>query len=346
MLAPVDLGAVNVDGRTVFIGLAGAFVGLPGALICAGAVLAVRLNTLEFSVAGEIIAVVTPLCVGMAWSRSVRRAWGVRFASLGVLALCISATLLLFFLRYPPHTSITIFTSCWPLIFATAFVSAQVYGLLMNRELAQISREKILAADASADPLTGILNRRGFSERLENLLTSGSRISLLMIDADKFKTINDTYGHPAGDAWLVAFVRTALAMLPREAVLARLGGEEFAIILVGDSQTQAAGFAEQLRREIESLQVSHTGNKFGTTVSIGIAQSRSPVDISLLQRADLALYFAKSAGRNTAAEVMRDGTPVRLDRLRVAAGTSGVANINSRRAHQQTAAPKVRPVAS
>lgn len=316
MQSPVDVGAVSVDGRTVFIGLAAAFIGLPGALICALAVLIARSYTSEFPLVGEVVAVITPLCIGTLWSALLKRYLGTHFASLTVLALGISSTLLLYFLRYPPHVSLDIVRSCWLPIFTTAFVSAQVYGMLMARELAQLSREKTLAAEACVDPLTGIMNRRGFAERLQSVQFSGTKIALLMIDADKFKYINDTYGHPAGDAWLVAFVHLAQGVLPAGALLARLGGEEFAVILVNGDGVQSAHVAEELRREAESLKVTHLDQTFGTTISIGLAQNWSPTDSSLIQRADMALYFAKAAGRNAAAEVLRDGTPVRLDGMR------------------------------
>ena len=126
MLAPADLGSVSIDGRTVFIGLAGAFVGLPGALICAGAVLAARLQVPDFPAVGEAIAVLTPLCLGRLWSRFVHRRVGSSFLGLAALALVISSTLLLLLFRHPPEAGVDLLASCWPPIMLIALVSAQL----------------------------------------------------------------------------------------------------------------------------------------------------------------------------------------------------------------------------
>ncbi|CAM3536108.1 MULTISPECIES: sensor domain-containing diguanylate cyclase [Saccharibacillus] len=162
---------------------------------------------------------------------------------------------------------------------------------------------------ASTDPLTGLHNRRFFQSCLRSewtgSLNGGGSLSLLILDIDHFKKINDTYGHPVGD-----FVLTELARLLREQsgpqdICARFGGEEFVVLLPGRGRSEAVAAAEHIRGLIEAT-------AFGPhriTVSIGVettaagsAESGSAEDgeteDSLLDRADLALYASKTGGRN------------------------------------------------
>lgn len=159
-----------------------------------------------------------------------------------------------------------------------------------------------LADDADTDPLTHLLNRRAFSRQVEGLLrvAEGRVVSLLQIDIDDFKQVNDTLGHAAGDAALVS-VAAALGRLTRpDDLLARTGGEEFAVVLVGATSLEAAGRAEQLRAAVAG-QPGPSGPPL--TVSVGVATlpaSTGALD-ALLREADEALYAAKRAGRDRVA---------------------------------------------
>ncbi len=158
---------------------------------------------------------------------------------------------------------------------------------------------------ASTDPLTGLLNRRVFLERLDQERAKVARLPhyvavLLMLDLDFFKRINDTYGHVTGDAMLKAFAEIALNNSRAIDVTARLGGEEFAILLAGADKNDAMTMAERLREQVAEITIDHELGPVRITVSIGAAALLAN-DINgdaVLHRADAALYEAKDRGRN------------------------------------------------
>ncbi len=158
---------------------------------------------------------------------------------------------------------------------------------------------------ASIDPLTGVLNRREFNKRAQYELDMawryGRPFSLMMIDLDHFKKINDKYGHAGGDLILKAFSATCLSRVREIDVVARLGGEEFAILMPETNAKQAYELAERIRIEVSKLQVSVNGSKAQVTISIGIVawSKRHQKNIgNVLADADSALYQAKKSGRN------------------------------------------------
>lgn len=158
---------------------------------------------------------------------------------------------------------------------------------------------------ARTDPLTGLFNRRVFLEQLEQEEAKVARLAhysavLLMLDLDFFKKVNDTYGHATGDAVLKAFAEIARNNSRTIDMPARLGGEEFAILLSGAEQSEAQLMAERLRHQVEKLIIAHEFGPVQITVSIGAACVLAG-DISgyaVMQRADAALYKAKDSGRN------------------------------------------------
>jgi len=169
------------------------------------------------------------------------------------------------------------------------------------------ARYRILA---HVDELTGLPNRRAFNLQLEEAwaraITEGTRVALVILDADLFKQYNDHAGHLGGDACLrsigqvVANVVTAAG-----GTAARIGGEEFAVVLPGASEEHAGEVAEQIRRGVTDLALDHPASPWGVqTVSLGIAV-RVPEDgqepIELMRLADMALYAAKVEGRNRVA---------------------------------------------
>lgn len=158
---------------------------------------------------------------------------------------------------------------------------------------------------ANQDPLTGALNRRAFSviaeKEMARFLRHETPLSLLMMDLDKFKQINDHHGHDAGDVLLCGFVDNAKDVLHDEDIFCRFGGEEFVALLPNTSAKQALVAAEKLRTSFEtsSAMMEMVDDTRTATVSIGIAELGPNDDIeSLLSRADVALYIAKKNGRN------------------------------------------------
>lgn len=156
---------------------------------------------------------------------------------------------------------------------------------------------------ASTDPLTGLLNRRAFLENALSLCARqgerGQPVTMLMLDLDHFKSINDRFGHAIGDEVLRVFANAARSNMRGSDLVGRLGGEEFAVI-VAEPMQFAARIGERLRVSFETAGIQIGEHAIGATVSIGAATSHEPVtDIAaLIARADAALYRAKNGGRN------------------------------------------------
>lgn len=169
----------------------------------------------------------------------------------------------------------------------------------------QVRLREELRRRSETDALTGIANRRRFHQALEMECLRYQRghapLSVLMIDLDRFKEINDRFGHPAGDAVLQAIAAGMLACLRKTDLLARFGGEEFAVLLPETGPDGAEVIAERLRAAAGSNPICVEGSSIAVTVSIGVAshlEDREAVPAILLKRADLALYRAKASGRN------------------------------------------------
>lgn len=160
---------------------------------------------------------------------------------------------------------------------------------------------------AQTDPLTGALNRRAFMTRGARLLLrhqiDGQPLSLLFLDLDRFKDLNDRYGHSGGDDVLAKFVSVVHDCIRPADFLFRIGGEEFCCLLPNTGTAQAHQVAERIRHRFEAASVDVLGETVRTTVSVGIASSEAfGYDIEMLmRRADMAVYAAKRQGRNRVA---------------------------------------------
>jgi len=171
-----------------------------------------------------------------------------------------------------------------------------------------ITERKRLQAElihlATTDPLTGASNRGHFMERAQEELARSQRynhpFAFLLMDIDHFKSVNDSYGHPAGDEALRALTRTCLSTLRETDIFGRFGGEEFAAILVESDPESAHQVAERIRQNLASLDVEDDNQTFRFTVSIGLTcvENGEPDLEKIMKSADVALYEAKRSGRN------------------------------------------------
>lgn len=181
--------------------------------------------------------------------------------------------------------------------------SRQMFALA--RDITETEKLKEhLSKLAMTDELTNLYNRRAFMLTLEKELASASRnnrnLSLLMLDIDYFKKINDKYGHAVGDITLRNFAQVTSKTIRSQDTLGRIGGEEFSIILPDTNVTHATTLAERIRVAIENISIANNLGTIRFTVSIGISCfDENNVDSKLLvNNADAALYAAKGAGRN------------------------------------------------
>lgn len=162
-----------------------------------------------------------------------------------------------------------------------------------------------LQTEARSDPLTKLLNRRAFDEDLARRVSAWQRraisFSVILVDLDHFKLINDRYGHGAGDELLRQFATVLTGAFRDMDLVARIGGEEFAVVLPVTNANEALIPAERLRHMVATHKFDVNGRSLRLTVSVGSAGIQTGDDASsIVGRADVALYAAKSAGRNLA----------------------------------------------
>lgn len=174
---------------------------------------------------------------------------------------------------------------------------------LLTTVFSRAQRARLLSTALARDSLTGLLKHADIKEQIsievERALRSGKPASVVMLDIDHFKQVNDRFGHPAGDNVIRALANLLRQRLRRVDSLGRYGGEEFAAVLPECSAEQAEQILNEIRQRFAELSFMADGNEFHVTLSAGIAQSGGKDDSSdLLELADKALYVAKHGGRN------------------------------------------------
>lgn len=179
------------------------------------------------------------------------------------------------------------------------------YAAIQREVTEQKRKESHLEHLSTTDALTGAGNRRALDEKLDALFSERRKqaeFCLLVIDIDNFKPINDKFGHPAGDRYLIELVKTLKSLLRENDFIARTGGEEFCIILPNTDIDSASISAERLRKAIEQLEVTESVENYQiqATISLGVSQRTIHDESveSIFERADKALYEAKESGKN------------------------------------------------
>lgn len=178
---------------------------------------------------------------------------------------------------------------------------------IFNQMTAELERShRALESFATTDSLTNLLNQRSFRDRLNDEFKRIARhpepLSLIMIDVDYFKKINDTYGHLVGDMVLKK-IAIALTKITREIdIVSRYGGDEFLVLLINTEEKQAKKMAERIRSAVETMEFEFDGKGIPVTLSLGIATTTMDgwMKDDLIELSDKALYYAKRSGRNQA----------------------------------------------
>ena len=206
---------------------------------------------------------------------------------------------------FTPGLHVLSFAS-WAITIGTPLLIAPLVSFYMVQLMIDLDQARRMAYTlAITDGLTGLYNRRYFMAQVDTELSKARRhrldLSLVMVDADHFKAVNDTYGHDVGDVVLKSLANAAKSCLREHDVLARYGGEEFVMLLPHTDLNGAVVVAERVRSTVERQDVVFDGGQIlHITVSLGVASLSEPVAsrMELLKNADLALYQAKELGRN------------------------------------------------
>jgi diguanylate cyclase (GGDEF)-like protein len=299
MTALTDALSRRIRVGVMGLGALVALLGIPLAILTGPAIIPLA-NVLAFLTLANLLAVAA--CMARAWrrgsieARDLSKAWAIPMA---VLALTMVVDL---------DTQLFGGGSQIAVLFASAFQSMWL-ALAVTRRLARLrteldaarAAEVALAELANRDPLTGLFNRRGFVARLYHLCAAApaTPLGLLLIDVDLFKSINDRFGHEAGDTVLRAMASYFRELEADGNFTGRMGGEEFIIAAPGLSAFALEQFAERVRAAIEALDHGEVSRHRPVTASIGVARGTTATPFQkLYASADRALYEAKHAGRN------------------------------------------------
>ena len=275
-----------------------------GAIVWVGTVVALpSLNpVMRLTIGAAIVAIYAALTASELWHerrRTMQKRWPTIAVSVmhgGVLMLPILLGSLL-----RPHDE-TFASSIWVTAFSIELVLYAIGTVFVIFMLVSDRAVTVHKTAASVDPLSGMLNRRGFSEACARVIeleaAAGRPVTVMIFDIDHFKSINDRFGHPAGDEILKLFSTVVINSLRINDLSGRIGGEEFAALL-SCSLDEGVLVAERVREAFEASGIVCEEGPVDTTVSIGVAGGPAGTELEvLLAAADTALYQAKRSGRN------------------------------------------------
>jgi diguanylate cyclase (GGDEF)-like protein len=275
-----------------------------GAMVWVAAVLLLppEDGALRLTVGAAIVAVYAALTAAQLWNerrRSMQQRWPTIVVPLLHGAVLMLPILLGDLLR--PHDE-TFSSSIWVTAFSIELVLYAIGTVFVIFMLVSDRAVTVHKTAASVDPLTGMFNRRGFAEAcsrvIEREAKAGRPVTVMIFDIDHFKSINDRFGHPAGDEILKLFATVVINNVRISDLSGRVGGEEFAALLPC-SLEEGVIVAERVREAFETSGITCEEGAVDTTVSIGVAGGPAGTELEvLLAAADTALYQAKRSGRN------------------------------------------------
>lgn len=319
----VDRGTVPRWLRiaALVLGMGVGVAGIPLALIRGGS-LALLADVLGLIVIADLLAVTTYL--GWTWrrgsveARDFLAAWGLPMAMLAIIHIVDVED----DFWGGGSKLLVLVAATWQALWLAAAATRRLGHLRIERDHAR-SAEARAQQLARRDPLTGLPNRRGFVESVTPLLERARAdnlpAALLLVDIDRFKSINDIYGHDVGDVVLCGIARRIERWEGPMCTVARLGGEEFGLLTIGMEGIILGRFAESIRRGIAACDHSEAVGERLVTASVGVAEVRPACDFQQLYRlADEALYDAKRGGRDKVAVQRHHDMPGRASGREVA----------------------------
>ena len=274
--------------------------------------------TLRMMIGASIVAAYAALTAAELWAerrRSLKRRWPAIVVPV-LHGFVLMLPILLGAMLHPANERFA--TSIWVTAFAVELVLYAVGTVFVIFMLASERAVRAQKAAAAMDPLTGMLNRRGFAEAcarvIEREASAGRPVTVLIFDIDHFKSINDRFGHPAGDELLKLFATLVVGNLRITDLSGRIGGEEFAALLPC-SLEEGVIAAERVRLAFADAGITVEEGPVDTTVSVGVAGGPAGTELEvLLAAADTALYQAKRGGRNRVAAAAE--LPLSLEKAR------------------------------
>src|ERR1700737_609054 len=261
-------------------------------------------DALRLTIGAAIVAIYASLTAAELWNerrRSMQKRWPT--IAVPVLHGCVLMLPILLGDLLRPHDE-TFSSSIWVTAFSIELVLYAIGTVFVIFMLVSDRAVTVHKTAASVDPLTGMFNRRGFAEAcsrvIEREANAGRPVTVMIFDIDYFKSINDRFGHPAGDEILKLFATVVISNVRISDLSGRVGGEEFAALLPC-SLEEGVIAAERVREAFERSGIVDETGPVDTTVSIGVAGGPAGTELEvLLAAADTALYQAKRGGRNRA----------------------------------------------
>lgn len=296
----VDPG-IYFDLRHVFLVIAPLFGGVIASAMTTVTALSMRYYQGGFGLPAGIAGILISAAVGLVFAHFVPR-HKLTLQKTSVLALSASISIASLFVL-PWTIAIVAFKKIAGHILVANFVGVMMAAGILNKRQTQVMREQELTKQATLDPLTGLKNRRTFDayclEISEVAESSGIPCTVMMIDIDHFKRVNDTFGHPAGDEVIRRVATIVASHARKDDLMARYGGEEVAAVFFGLDTTQTRLVAERIRSKVEAAVTTIRGIPISVTISIGFASLGDKSSFKeAVDAADKALYKAKNSGRN------------------------------------------------
>ena len=305
MLTPIEFAdGVIIDMRNLLVGLSGAFFGVLGSAIAITIAITTRIYLGGGGAAAGCLGIILAGLAGLIWARFFRNRLKNRTAENVILGAIVSMHLFAMAIL-PAEIRWHLLLEIAPILVVFNLLGSILIGSLLEREESLIAENEALFDAATTDPLTRLHNRRSAVSAYENLPHSkvtNHGTAMLCIDVDNFKSVNDSYGHPFGDAILSQISDRVSQTLRPTDIFSRLGGDEFLIILPSVTHEETMAIAERCRAVIATEAMSHEDNSAPVTISIGAEwRPDRPDFLTFVAKADGALYQAKRLGRNCVA---------------------------------------------